>query len=334
MRFLSVDLLQCCLISTLFFSGFPVYAEVKGVEIREWLVPWEKSRPRDPYVDGKGRVWFCGQAGNYIAYFDPASEKFEKFDLGEGSAPHNLIVDKKGYVWFAGNLQGYIGRLSPKSGKIKKFQIPDPAVTDPHTLEFDGKGDIWFTAQFSNTIGKLDVETGEIKLVPLTTDGSRPYGIKVDSNDRPWVVLFGTNKLATVNPDTFELEEYTLPRAEIRPRRLAITSYDKIWIVDYATGHLGRFDPVTRRYTERLMPGGENSKPYAMAVDDKDRLWFVETGFNPNLLISFDPWKQEFTNISEIPSDGGAVRHMYFHPETREIWFGTDTNFIGRATVP
>lgn len=334
MRILSGCLSQYCLFFILMITGIPVYAEVKNVEIREWLVPWEKTRPRDPYVDGKGRVWFCGQAGNYIAYFDPATEKFEKFDLGEGSAPHNLIVDKEGYVWFAGNLQGYIGKLSPETGKIKKFQMPDPAVSDPHTLEFDSKGDIWFTAQFSNTVGKLEVETSKITLIPLTTSGSRPYGIKVDSKDRPWIVLFGTNKLATVDPKTFKLKEYELPREEIRPRRLAITSYDKIWIVDYATGQLGRFDPVTANYTERPLPGGENSKPYAMAVDENDHLWFVETGFNPNLLISFNPWKQEVDTVSEIPSGGGIIRHMYYHPDTREIWFGTDTNFIGRAAIP
>jgi virginiamycin B lyase len=71
-----------------------------------------------------------------------------------------------------------------------------------------------------------------------------------------------------------------------------------------------------------------------MVVDDKDRLWFVETGSNPNLMVSFDPAAGKFSSITEIPSGGGVVRHMYFHPPTREIWFGTDTNFIGRAKVP
>ena len=36
------------------------------VEITEWTVPWEKTRPRDPFLDNRGRVWFVGQAGNYI----------------------------------------------------------------------------------------------------------------------------------------------------------------------------------------------------------------------------------------------------------------------------
>ena len=38
--------------------------------------------------------------------------------------------------------------------------------------------------------------------------------------------------------------------------------------------------------------------------------------------------------VSGLASGAGAVRHMYFHPSTREIWFGTDANTIGRAKVP
>ena len=332
MRFRNILFFNICF-CVLAASVQTVNAEEKNTEVREWLVPWEKTRPRDPYVAPDGRIWFCGQTGNYLARFDPETEQFEKFDLGEGAGPHNLIIDEQGHVWFAGNLQGYIGKLDPETGKIQKFKMPDPNVSDPHTLVFDSKGDIWFTAQFSNAIGKLSVATGEIQLVPVSTKGARPYGIAIDSKDRPWIVLFGTNKIARVNPKTFKLKEYTLPREEIRPRRLAITSYDKIWIVDYATGYLGRFDPVTETYSEKPMPGGRDSKPYAMAVDDNDWLWFVETGDNPNLLVAYNPWQKEFLTPVEIPSGGGTVRHMYFHKSGREIWFGTDTNFIGRASL-
>lgn len=332
MRFYSVSCFCVCWV--LIFAIYPVNAEDKTVNIREWLVPWEDSRPRDPYVAPDGRVWFCGQTGNYIAYFEPDTEKFEKFDLEEGTGPHNLIVDKKGYVWFAGNLKGYIGRLNPETGNIKKYKMPDPDVSDPHTLVFDSRGNIWFTAQFSNVVGKLSVKTGEIKLIPIQTSSARPYGIKVDSKDRPWIALYGTNKIATVNPETLELKEYELPRSEIRPRRLAVTSYDKIWIVDYATGYLGRFDPVKEIYSEKAMPDGRSSRPYGMAVDDNDWLWFVETGKRPNQLVAYNPWEKKFLSPIDIPSGGGTIRHMYFYKPHREIWFGTDTNFLGRAKLP
>ena len=49
-------------------------AQTSTVEITEWTVPWEKTRPRDPFVDAGGRVWFVGQTGNYIAHLDQTSQ--------------------------------------------------------------------------------------------------------------------------------------------------------------------------------------------------------------------------------------------------------------------
>ena len=43
-------------------------ATADTVDVREWLVPWEKSRPTDVYVDARGRVWFVGEAGHYLAW--------------------------------------------------------------------------------------------------------------------------------------------------------------------------------------------------------------------------------------------------------------------------
>ena len=81
------------------------------------------------------------------------------------------------------------------------------------------------------------------------------------------------------------------------------------------------------------MPGGEGSRPYGMAVDGQDRIWFVETGPNPNRFIGFDPATEEFFSITEVKSGGGAIRHMHYHAPTGTIWFGTDTDTVGRAKV-
>lgn len=82
------------------------------------------------------------------------------------------------------------------------------------------------------------------------------------------------------------------------------------------------------------MPGGSQSLPYAMTVDDHDRLWAVETGPQPNRLVGFDPAGAHVFSVTPIPSGGGTVRHMVFEPRAREIWFGTDHETIGRAKVP
>ena len=305
--------------------------------IKEWPVPWGETRPRDPYVDPvTKRVWFCGQVGNYLAYLDPATGEFKRFEFpnGERVGPHNLIVDKKGLVWYAGNLAAHIGSLDPNTATWKRYPMPDSMVRDPHTLVFDQKGDIWFTAQGGNAIGRLTVASGKVQLVKVSGERSRPYGIKIDSKGRPWVVLFGTNKLATVDPATFQLREIALPRAESRPRRIEITSDDRVYYGDYATGTLGRYDPATGKFDEFPLPGGATSRPYGMATDGEDRVWVVETGAQPNRFVAFDNKTQKFSEPAPVPSGGGTLRHMYYDAASKSIWFGSDANTIGQAVVP
>ncbi len=306
------------------------------IDIAEWVVPWENSRPRDPYVGPDGRVWFVGQRSHYVAFLEPSTGRFEQFPLDPGTGPHNLIVDAEGFVWYAGNRAAHIGRLDPRDGSIIKFPMPDESARDPHTLVFDSNGDIWFTVQGGNFVGKLTGTSRTVRLIPVPTAQSRPYGIVVDAQDRPWVVEFGSNKIATIDPEAMTLREIELPRRDARPRRLAITSDGGVWYVDYAGGYLGRLDPETGELQEWAIPGGANARPYAMAVDDRDRLWFVETGPQPNRFIGFDPRTGggEFFSVTEIESGAGTVRHMVFDAASRAIWFGTDANTIGRARIP
>lgn len=306
-------------------------APLAAVEIQEWPVPYPDSRPRDPDIDANGRVWFVGQRTHYIALLDPGSGEFRRYDLGQGTGPHNLIIDQGGAVWYAGNLVAHIGRLDPATGEIRTFPTP---VRDPHTLTFAPDGSIWFTAQIGNKVGRFDPATGDVRLIDVATPSARPYGIVVDGAGRPWVALFGTSKIGVVDPAAMTIEEIDLPRAEARARRIAITPDGAIWYVDYAGGTLGRIDPATRAIREWNAPAEARSRPYAMAADSAGRVWFVETGPQPNRFVGFDPRTETFTEPVEIASGGGAVRHMVFDRASGAIWFGTDTNTIGRALLP
>lgn len=307
----------------------------QSVEIKEWQVPWEESRPRDPYVGPEGRVWFVGQRDNYAAYLDPETGEFTRYDLPEGAGPHNLIVAENGTVWYAGNRDMHIGRIEPGSGEITRFEMPDPSARDPHTLIWDGSR-IVFTLQGANMVGRLDTTSGSVELVDVPTEGARPYGINLAPDGTAWVALLGTNKLLHVEPETMEIQEIELPRADARPRRLEVTSDGRVWYVDYAEGHLGAYDPESGEFEEWAAPRAGESRPYGMEVDARDRLWFVETGprGEPNQLVGFDPEAEQFVAKAEVPSGAGTVRHMYYHEPTNTIWFGTDANTIGRAQLP
>lgn len=306
------------------------------VALTEWDVPWGAAdRPRDPSVAPDGRIWFVGQEGNYVARFDPSSKKFERFEIDPGTHPHTVAVDPTGDAWYAGNRNGMIGRIDGKTGKITRYPMPEAAAKDPHTIAFDQKGNLWFTLQFSNMVGFLDKTTGSVKLATVSTPRARPYGIVLDKAGRPWFNLFGTNKVGTIDPASMRVREYVLPDERARGRRIALTTDGGVWYVDYSRGFLGRLDPVSGAVREWAMPGGATSLPYAMTVDDNDRLWFVETGSQPNRLVGFDPRSNGFIGITELgPRMPNTVRHMVFDPKTRSIWFGSDRGTIGRAVVP
>lgn len=304
-----------------------------SVTIREWEVPWERTRPRDPSVAPDGRVWFVGQEGNYVGIFDPRAESFDRIELDPGTYPHTVVMDARGDAWYAGNRNALIGRIDGRTREVTRFPMPDAASRDPHTIVFGPDGSVWFTMQQSDRVGRLDPATGKVQVVALPVARARPYGIVMGAGGRPWFVLFGTNLVGTIDPKTMELRTYALPSAESRARRLALTSDGGVWYGDYSRGFLGRLDPAAGTVQEWPMPSGARSLPYAMAADDRDRLWLVETGPQPNRFVGFDARAKRWISNSGVPSGAGAVRHMEFDRRTGRVWFGTDANTIGYAQV-
>jgi virginiamycin B lyase len=302
----------------------PVAAQQQtGVDLKEWSVEYG-GRTRDPAVAPDGKVWFVGQAGNYIAWFDPKTEQFKRFEIEEGTNPHSINVDPQGIVWYTGNRNGRIGRLDPNGGGLKVIMTGE--AKDPHTHVFDGKGNIWFTSQGSNRIGRLNMKTEKVDLITPNEQPSNPYGIVIDKDGYPWVALFRTNTLVRVDPNTLTVTPFKQASDASRSRRIETTPDGMMWYVDEPRGFLGRIDPKTGEAKEWQAPGGPGSRPYALTKDDQGRLWFSETG-PVKQLVGFDPKTEKMFSVNVV---SGNIRHMQFHAPTKSMWFGTDANKIGR----
>lgn len=303
---------------------------LRPVDVKEWPVPWG-GRPRDPFAAGADEVWFVGQGGHYLARLTPSTGEFFKRDLADEPGPHNLIVGADGVVWYAGNLKGYIGRYDPKTDEITKIEMPRADARDPHTMVFDdGERHIWFTLQGSNMVGRLTLADRSVELIEVPTDQARPYGINIAPDGTPWVALVGTDKLASVDPETLVLTEQVIPVRDATPRRLEITDDGRVWYADFARGVLGMFDPAGKTFDEWELPSGPDSRPYGMEKDAAGRVWVVETGVSPNLIVGFDTAARQIVSVTPVPSGAGSVRHMHYHAPTSTVWFGTDRDTVGR----
>jgi virginiamycin B lyase len=292
--------------------------------LKEWDVEWG-GRSRDPSVAPDGKVWFVGQAGNYVAWFDPKTAAFRRYEIEDDTNPHTVIVDDQGFAWYAGNRNARIGRIDPESGELAIFPTGD--ARDPHTMVFDEHGHIWFTSQQANRVGRLNMETGEYDLVQPYPTPARPYGIVLDESGDAWVSLFNTDSVVRIDAETLEMTHFRKATSESRSRRLETTSDGSVWYVDEPRGYLGRIDRDTGEVREYKMPGGDDARPYAITKDAKERLWISETGTKKQL-VAFDPRTETFVSVNEVSQ---TIRHMDFHSPTGAMWFGTDANKIGRV---
>lgn len=65
----------------------------------------------------------------------------------------------------------------------------------------------------------------------------------------------------------------------------------------------------------------------------KHRILVWVTGVYPNRFVGFDTRSESFKRGTDVPSGGGTIRHMYFDENTGYVWFGADSNTVGRAIV-
>ena len=114
-----------------------------------------RTRPRDPFADAQGRVWFVGQNGNYVARLDPKTGEFKRYEIEPAPIP-TISSSTKGMVWFTGNRNEPPREARSRDGQAHEVHDARSTVRDPHTMIFDhSSGDAWFTAQNAGTVGKL-----------------------------------------------------------------------------------------------------------------------------------------------------------------------------------
>lgn len=69
-----------------------------------------------------------------------------------------------------------------------------------------------------------------------------------------------------------------------------------------------------------------------MAATPDGKVWYNETGVEPNTVVRFDPQTRQFT-VWPIPSGGGVVRHMVATPQGDLYIACSGVNQVGMVRV-
>jgi virginiamycin B lyase len=112
-----------------------------------------------------------------------------------------------------------------------------------------------------------------------------------------WFVGQVGNYLAYLDPASGQFKRFAMPDPAARdPHTLVFDRNGDIWF--------------SGRPWFVEMPAGGSALLYAMAADDKNRIWFVETGPQPNRIVGFDAATEKFLGEAPITESGGLTgRH-------------------------
>jgi virginiamycin B lyase len=321
-------LLCLALLPALALAGGSNYTVAPGIsnptgKVTEWPVPTPKFA-RDPAPGPDGRIYIAVMYGNRLARFDPASQRFEEWELPAGTRPHGLVVDERGTVWMTGNGNGTLLEIPFVNGQPGNMTAhKTPSGGSPHTIIFDGRDTLWFTNQGADKVTRYERSSGK-----MTEFDSRdgPYGLAMDHRGNVWFCQASGRRVGRIDAATGNVSEIDLGAGSM-PRRIAAAPDDTLWVVRYGDGKLSHIDAATARViATHDMPAGPQGNPYAVTVDGAGKVWANEIATDTVTL--FDPATQRF-RVFPLPGKNEGIRKMIVDARGRLWYMGSHSGRLG-----
>lgn len=293
-------------------------------KVSEWPVPTPKFA-RDPAVAPDGRIYIAVMHGNRLARFDPATQKFDEWDLPSGTRPHGLVADENGTLWMTGNGNGTLLEVPFRNGQ------PGPMVAhktlsggSPHTIIFDGRNQaLWFTNQSGDKVTRFD--RAAKKMTDFSTrDG--PYGLALDQQGNVWFCQASGQRVGRIDAATGQVSEIDLGRGS-QPRRISAAPDNTLWVARYGDGKLTHIDAGSSKIIKSYeLPAGASGRPYAVTVDGAGKVWVNEIG--TDTVVLFDPAIEKFRVIA-LPTNNEGIRKMVVDAQGRLWYMGSHSGKLG-----
>ena len=285
-----------------------------GPRLQSWKLATQRPTGiHDVAPASDGGVWFTAQASGHLGWFEPSSGRTELVALGTGSAPHGVIQGPDHAAWVTDGGQNAIARVSWPQRAVTLFRLPEGTpYANLNTCAFDGDGDLWFTGQ-SGFVGRVETKTGTVT-VKESPRGTGPYGICTTPAGEVWWCSLAGSFIARIDRKTGDSQVVEPPTPRQGARRVWSDSQGRIWVSEWLSGNVSMHDPAKSTWRTWKVPG-DNAKPYAVYVDERDKVWLSD--FGSNAIFSFDASSEKFTRIA-LTNEGAAVRQIL--GRAGEVW--------------
>lgn len=213
----------------------------------------------------------------------------------------------------------------PAQASITLWDVPTIG-SRPHDPLATSDGAIWWTGQLANKLGRLDPKTGAIREYTLKTPHTAPHGLTEDSDGNIWFTGNNIGIIGMLDPKTGVTTEYPLPDSQARDTHTLVFDHDGIlWFTVQQANRVGRLDPKTGEI-KLATPPTPKARPYGMAVNSKNVVYFVEFGANKIATITNDMQIKEYM----LADPGARPRRIAIGPDDM-VWY-TDfaRGFLGK----
>lgn len=185
--------------------------------------------------DGRGRLWFTGQAGIY-GRLDPATGDMKVWDAPRGRGPYGVDATPDGVVWYASLAGSHIARIDSETGAAAVVEPPTPRQ-GARRIWSDSKGRLWVSEWNSGQVSMHDPATGAWRAWKLPGEAPRAYAVYVDEEDKVWLSDFGANAVVRFDPETETFESFPSPRPNANVRQI-LGRPGEVWAPESGTDHL------------------------------------------------------------------------------------------------
>ena len=261
-----------------------------------------------------GGVWYSAQRSGHLGWFDPKSGRSDLVALGSGSSPHGVIQGPDKAAWLTDSGLNAMVRVSWPDRVVRVYALPaGTPYANLNTAAFDADGDCWFTGQ-SGYVGRVAVKTGVVT-VQESPRGRGPYGICTTPAGEVWWCSLAGSYIARIDRRTGASTVVEPPTRGQGARRVWSDSRGRIWVAEWLSGQLSVHDPAGGRWQQWRVPG-DNPKPYAVYVDERDQVWLSD--FGANVVWRFDPRSERFAERIGFPREATNMRQILGRPG--EVW--------------
>jgi virginiamycin B lyase len=202
----------------------------------------------------------------------------------------------------------------PEQVSIMEWPLPTPG-SRPHDPMVAHDGAIWWTGQLANKLGRLDPQTGQMREYPVNPQ-SGPHALVEDKDGKVWFTGNFRGFIGRLDPKTGDVKEYRLPDPRARDPHTIVIDHDGIiWFTVQTGNFVGRLDPATGDI-KLVQPPTANARPYGIAVNSRNEIWFVEFGAPKIATIDRAMHIAEFA----LPDPAARPRRIAITPDD-QIWY-------------